>query len=391
VIHRPVLAASVPQIRADLAHQLGADGDDQAIAILDTGIDPEHPMLAGRLVDEACFSLDRDCPNAESEMLGPGAGAPCSFGCGHGTLVAGIAAGDDPEGRLIGVAPGAQLISIQVFSDIDGAPGAYASDVLAGLQHVLALTAYYPIAVVNLSLASERLFGSSQSCDEAIGSQRLAIERLREVGVASVAAAGNDARSDRLAAPACLSNVISVGSSSLRDRLSGFSNSASFLSLLAPGEGIESSREGGGTGLASGTSMATAHVAGAIALLREATPSASVVELQNALALTGIPIRVPGGGGGALTVPRIDVEAARALLAATIEPSPEPVAGEQDDGEADGFTGAAAPSGGGGGGGGCGLIGIEPFAVLLLLRLPSRKCSRPILKTRRAEASSASS
>jgi subtilisin family serine protease len=388
VIHRPVLAASVPRIRADLAHQIEADGDGQTLAILDTGIDPDHPMLAGRIVDEACFSLDRDCPNEQSEMLGPGAGAPCAFDCGHGTRVAGIAAGDDPEGRLVGVAPRAQLISIQVFSDIDGAPGAYASDVLAGLQHVLALTAYYEIAAVNLSLASERLFTSSQSCDAASASQRLAIERLREGGVASVAAAGNDGQSDLLAAPACLSNVISVGSSSLRDRLSGFSNSASFLSLLAPGEGIESSRQGGGTGVSSGTSMATAHVAGAIALLREATPSATVGELENALGLTGVPIRIPGGD---LSVPRIDVEAARALLTATIDPDPAPVGTEQEDGTGDGFSGAAAPSGGGGGGGGCGLIGLEPFAMLFLLRRLPRMRPRPILKTRGSATTSASS
>lgn len=385
-IHRPVLAASVPRIRADLAHQMGADGDGQTIAILDTGIDPDHPMLEGRLVDEACFSLTRDCPNGESEMLGPDAGAPCSFGCGHGTLVAGIAAGDDPEGRLVGVAPRAGLISIQVFSDIDDAPGAYASDILAGLQHVLALTAYYQIAVVNLSLASETLFISSQSCDDAIGSQRVAIERLREVGVVSVAAAGNEGQSDRLAAPACLSNVISVGSSSLRDRPSDFSNAASFLSLLAPGEAIESSRQGGGTGLTSGTSMATAHVAGAIALLREATPSATVVELENALGLTGVPIRFPGGD---LTVPRIDVEAARTLLTTTIGSDPAPVGTEQEDGSGDGFAGAAAPSGGGGGGGGCGLIGIEPFAVLFLPRLLPRMRPRSILKRRGPAAPSA--
>ncbi len=376
-IHRPVLAASVPKIRADLAHQLEIDGDGQTIAILDTGIDPDHPMLEGRIVDEACFSLTRDCPNGEGEMLGPGAGVPCSFGCGHGTLVAGIAAGDDPEGHLVGVAPRARLISIQVFSDIDGAPGAYASDILAGLQHVLALTAYYEIATVNLSLASESLFTSEQSCDAAIGSQRLAIERLREVGVASVAAAGNGGNSDRLAAPACLSNVISVGSSSLQDRLSGFSNAASFLSLLAPGEGIETSRQGGTTGTGSGTSMATAHVAGAIALLREATPTATVDELENALALTGVAIQVPGGD---FTIPRIDVEYARELLMTAIDSDSAPVGSEPESGGAGGdFVGATTPSGGGGGGGGCGLIGIEPFAVLFLLRLPRMR-----LRARRA-------
>jgi len=387
-IHRPALTASVPRIRADLAHQLEADGDGQTIAILDTGLDPDHPMLAGRIVDEACFSVERDCPNGEDEMLGPGAGAPCPFACGHGTLVAGIAAGNDPGAGLVGVAPRAQLISIQVFSDIDGTPGAYTSDILAGLQHVLALTAYYEIAAVNLSLASEMLFSSSQSCDDSIGSQRLAIERLRQAGVTSVAAAGNEGRSDRLAAPACLSNVLSVGSSSLRDRLSGFSNVAAFLALLAPGEGIETARQGGGTGFTSGTSMATAHVAGAIALLREASPSATVGELQNALGLTGVPIRIPGQD---LAIPRIDVEAARALLTSTLGPDPEPVGSEQEDGTGGDFTDAANPGRGGGGGGGCGLIGIEPLGVLVLLRLRPRRRSRRTPRPRRCVAPTASS
>ena len=85
-VHRTSLKETIPIIGADLAHQQGQDGDGQAIAVLDTGVDPTHPMYSDRIIEEACFSLQNDCPNGQSEMFGPGAAVPCEIsGCGHGT------------------------------------------------------------------------------------------------------------------------------------------------------------------------------------------------------------------------------------------------------------------------------------------------------------------
>ena len=353
-VQRPSLLQSVPQIGADLAQAQGEDGDGFAVAVIDTGVDGDHPMFGSRLIEEACFSVSSDCPNGEEQMLGAGAAAPCALaGCDHGTHVAGIAVGDADSGPLVGVAPHAQLIAINVFSDIDGEPGAYTSDILAAMQHVLALSAFHDIAAINLSLGGE-LYTSAQTCSQASPSQLSAVAQLRNAGIATVAAAGNDGFTNAISSPGCLSNVISVGSVGDSDGVSSFSNSADFLTLLAPGESIQSAAVGGGTRNASGTSMATPHVAGAIADIREAMPDATVDEIENALMLSGQPIL---DGRNGITTPRIRVDQAIAVLEAAGPPS------EDDDANP-----AATQTGGGGGGGGCGLIGIEPFLVLALVR-----------------------
>jgi hypothetical protein len=102
--------------------------------------------------------------------------------------------------------------------------------------------------------------------------------------------------------------------------------------------------------------MATPHVAGAIAALREAVPIATVDELENALALSGVPIL---DGRNGYTFPRIRLPEAVALLASTATGVPAAAA------PGGGGSGAAvASAAGGGGGSSCGLVGLEPFAVL---------------------------
>lgn len=353
-VQRPSLLQSVPQIGADEAQADGDDGDGFAVAVIDTGVDADHPMFGSRVIEEACFSVDGDCPNGEAEMFGAGAAAPCPLaGCDHGTHVAGIAVGDAPSGPLVGVAPHADLIAIDVFSEIDGEPGAYTSDILAAMQHVLALSAFHDIAAVNLSLGGE-LFTSSQTCSQASPSQLNAVAQLRNAGIATVAASGNDGFTNAISSPGCLSNVISVGSVGDSDGVSSFSNSAEFLTLLAPGESIQSAAVGGGTRSGTGTSMATPHVAGAFAAIREAMPDATVDEIENALVLSGQPIL---DGRNGITTPRVRVDQAIAVLEAAAPPA--------EDGDVDPV---ASEAGAGGGGGGCGLIGIEPFLALALVR-----------------------
>jgi subtilisin family serine protease len=154
--------------------------------------------------------------------------------------------------------------------------------------------------------------------------------------------------------------VISVGSVSQDGEPSRFSNPAAFLSLLAPGESIETAENGGGTVVGTGTSLSAPHVAGAIALMREAVPDATVGEIENALALSGVPVLDDRNG---VTTPRIRVAEAIDLLAATAAgpPSGDPGGG--------GVPATPAGGGGGGGGGACGLVGVEPLLVLGLLRL----------------------
>jgi subtilisin family serine protease len=300
---RPTLGQSGPLVRAPDAWSAGWDGTGQVIAILDTGVDKAHPFLAGKVIEEACYDSSglSACPNGLSSDTTSGAGAPCTFApvaCEHGTHVAGIAAGDGPT--FDGVARGASLMAIQVFhleADAGGcspdpAPCARAffTDVVAGLERVYELRETHSFAAANLSLGTGRF---TEPCDGVMPAMDAAIANLRAVGIPTIAASGNDGFLDATEIPACISSAISVGATGdgsggwPTDQVTIFSNSAFFLSLLAPGAQINSSVPGGGFDTAVGTSMAAPHVSGAWALAKQARPDASVGDVLAGLQNTG--------------------------------------------------------------------------------------------------------
>jgi len=320
----PSLLESAPLVEADQAWAAGFEGTGWTVAVLDSGVDKDHPFLLGKVVAEACFSANSNCPDGSPMQIGPGAGVPCDYavgGCQHGTHVAGIAAGRGPT--FSGVARGASLIAVQVFSRFTGPEAcgpppsedpcsrSFASDGIAALEHVLLLSFFYDIASVNLSLGGGR-FTDQASCDAANAARKAAIDNLRSVGIATVAASGNDGFADGLNAPGCISTAVSVGSTTKTDDISGFSNSAPFLSLLAPGSEILSSIPGGGFGTFDGTSQATPHVAGAWAILKQSSPTAGVSKVLSALRCTGLKITDPRNS---VITPRIRVRQALDTLA----------------------------------------------------------------------------
>ncbi|MGB4781818.1 S8 family peptidase [Candidatus Methylomirabilis sp.] len=319
------LSESVPLIGANQAWAAGVDGTGSVVAILDTGIDKTHPFLSGKVVREACFSANGSCPNGQTSQIGSGTGVPCTYApndCRHGTHVAGIVAGSGVS--FSGVAKGAGIIAVQVFSRFTGTlcaggedPCALASvsDLIAGLEHVFSLRGQLAIAAVNLSLGGATRF--TAPCDSVEAARKAVIDNLRSVGIATIAASGNEGFSDGLVAPACISTAVSVGSTTKSDVVSSFSNSASFLSLLAPGESITSSVPGGGFAVGSGTSAAAPHAAGVWAILKQRKPSATVAELLTALRNTGLLITDPRNN---VTTPRIRVD--QALQAITVFTAP---------------------------------------------------------------------
>lgn len=326
----PTLAGSTPLIGATtLWNSVPAiEGNGQVVAVLDTGVDKTHPFLAGKVVDEACFSTTEAtqgsvsvCPNGNNEQLGNGAGVNCAgnvSGCSHGTHVAGIAAG--LGNTFSGVARGADIMAIQVFSrfnsqNICGSSPApcvlsFTSDQLKALDHVLTQSGIFNIASVNMSLGGGQF---TAACDTS--PLKPAIDLLRNAGIATIIASGNNGFTNAIGAPACISSAVSVGSTTKADQVSGFSNSHPILDLLAPGSSIQSSVPGGGFQSFNGTSMATPHVAGAFALLRSAQPAATVDSILNALKSTGVSITDTRNG---LSKPRIQVDQARTALGSNL-------------------------------------------------------------------------
>lgn len=356
-IHRdraypPAAISSLPVIGADKVHAGGATGTGQAVAILDTGIDRDHPFFGNRIVAEACFSsteydgVESLCPNGQSQMIGTGAAdaeyAKCLLGsenlCEHGTHVAGIAAGSG------GVAPGAGIVAVQVFSrvndeDVCGAAAclmAFESSLRLAMDHVASLAPSTPIAALNLSLGGQL---SDTSCDSSEEGQvfKPKIDDLLSKGVATVVAAGNEYFAGT-SFPACVSTAVAVGASDNNDRIADFSNTGPLLDLFAPGVEIESSVPDDVMATHSGTSMAAPHVAGALAVLKAAFPDQAIGALVDKLKATGRPFSYQVNGAQVIT-PRLD------LAAASTGATPQPTATQSAPAPAPSVSGPSpAPS-----------------------------------------------
>jgi CSLREA domain-containing protein len=337
---------TIPLIGAAALHSAGLTGAGTTVAILDTGVDHEHPMFTGRIVESLCFSSNVSgqatsfCPGGvEEDTTTPDAGDDCPYsgdsetpvaGCGHGTHVAGIAAGaefaDPGSGDLlIGVAPAAGIIAANVFSrftDFCGGFGlpspctlSYTSDQIGALDWLYSNRASFNLAAINMSL------GGGSFTDYCNTDSRLSIiNQHRSEGAATSISSGNSGSNNAVGAPGCIEPAVTVGATTDGDVVANFSNSAFMVDLLAPGVSINSAEPTiddtppGRARSISGTSMAAPHVAGAFALLKSAVPAATVDEIENALKITGVDVTESPSG---LVRPRIQVDAALAALDST--------------------------------------------------------------------------
>ena len=324
-LSKPLLGDTVDIIGASAAWDSGYTGAGWSVAILDTGILSSHEFFTDKTIVEACFSASGDCPNGETAMTGAGAAVHYSSaytGYDHGTHVAGIAAGKKSDGTLAGVAKDASIIAVQVFSRFDNSEYclpeedcilSWDSDQIKALDYVYSLRTTTNIAAVNLSLGGGAY---SSICDEDAAVYKLAVDQLRDVGIATIAASGNESQCNAISSPACISSVISVGAADDTDEMTYFSNyRGDMLDLFAPGLNIESSVATSDTAYESwaGTSMATPHVTGVFALLRQKDSAASVEYLLDTLVETGAPVTGSVDcetGGEILPIPRVQVDEA---------------------------------------------------------------------------------
>lgn len=344
-----LLDSSVALIGAQAAQARvpGYDGTGQYIVVIDTGVASAHPFLTGRVSQTyaACFSGSAPnylsvCPTNQNDPVAE----PCQVGtlsnegnpCHHGTQVAGVAIGAGgpvtANRAMTGVAPGAQVIPIQVASNLASQSVAVPlkSSVIQALDHVAGLTAIHDsIAAVNMSLGfPQSVTAPHQRCDSSSTSFRDAIVNVRSFDIAVVAATGNgdglgNGYSERVTSPACYSSVISVSATTDSDEVASYANTADFVNLFAPGgasgygNGIRTSQNPacntsncGSNGYfeTHGTSMAAPHVAGAFALLRQRSPGATIEQLLARLTQTGSP--VSGDPARHHNKPRINVNLA---------------------------------------------------------------------------------
>ena len=310
------LSESVSLIGADVVwNVLGLTGAGVKVAVLDTGIDVSHPDLADNLVVQKCFNR-RACPPDNTDE-----GDNAEDRNGHGTHITGIITGRGEQSPR-GVAPDAGIVAVRVL----GSNGSgFTSDVLAGLDWVVANQARYDIKVINLSLGGGAY---SDMCDEIDANTRLyagAVRAAGEAGITIFAASGNGGLIDKIMTPACISGVISVGSTydadlgaftmgsvctdqqATVDQVTCASNSSPVLDLLAPGAAIVSTGLNGGQSTKSGTSMSTAHASAVAALMLQARPDLTPAEIETILEETGV--LITDGRNGRVT-PRLDALAA---------------------------------------------------------------------------------
>ena len=288
----------------------------QTVAVIDTGVQAGHPFIgSARVVDEACFLTTSLCPNGTFDQVGPGAAAPAA-GQSHGTHVAGIAVGSYASASPVnrGVASRANLLMVNVFGSQGGA---YTSDIIQGLEHiysrVITNNNYLRIASVNMSLGSP---GGAGDCDTS--PEKNVIDRLRAAGVITTVAAGNDSSTVNMSSPACISSAFSVAATSKTATVSSYTNISQTTDVFAPGgdfdaNGCIMSSVIDGYSAYCGTSMAAPHVAGAVALLRSAKPTATASEIEVALKSSGALIR-DTRSTGTFSAPMINVANAIGIL-----------------------------------------------------------------------------
>ncbi len=265
-----LLDASLALIGVPAVWDAGFSGKGVKVAVIDTGVDPDHPDFAGRI-----------------ERMKDFTGEGYSDGSGHGTHVAGIigGAGQASDGKYRGVAPECTLIAAKVLRG-DGSGNM--SDVMAGVEWAVQQGA----RILNLSLggsgSSDGADALSVTCDAAVG----------RGAIVFVAGGNSGPGASTIGSPGAAKRVITVGATSKTDQVANFSSRGPTKDgrvkpdVCFPGVGIIAARaqgtsmgspQGNAYTSASGTSMATPHAAGVGALLLQAVPGLSHDQIKEIL------------------------------------------------------------------------------------------------------------
>jgi thermitase len=310
------------------AWALGATGAGQTVAVVDTGLNFVHPDLAAQVAtNPGETGAGRETNNVDDDHNGlkddwrgwdwiSGDNDPTDLN-GHGSHVAGIVAARSDAQGIAGVAPSARILPLRVL----GTDGRGSS---AGVASGYDYAGDMGIPVVNASLGSS---GMSQAERDAISSHPNTLYVVAAGNGGSDGVGDNNDVTPSYPCAAKLANIVCVGATDNRDQRAGYSNyGAVSVDLFAPGSSIYSAYKAGATSnwvWMSGTSMATPHVAGAVALMRGAAPGLSGAQLKQALLESVDP--KPQLAGLAVSGGRLNAAAGvRRAIAAAGLPAPPP-------------------------------------------------------------------
>lgn len=304
----------VQKARTDFGLDGNMDGspsyskDDIVIAVIDTGIDPNHVDLdGGKIIGWKDIALGQLNPYDELGACG-----------GHGTHVSSIIAGEGQGNSLYkGVAPGAALVGVKVLKKQGNNCVGSSSNVIAGVQWVIDNKATYGIKVFNMSIGTS-------GCSNGTDSTSLIVNNAVDAGLVGVVAAGNEGPAKcTIGSPAAAAKAITVGAMADVDPgvataglpAKGFYQ-AYFSSrgptadgrikpdISAPGVKITAAKAGTANGYIEydGTSMASPFVAGLAGLMLQAKTTLTPAEIKSKIATTAVDWDASGGGTGGLTV-----------------------------------------------------------------------------------------
>ena len=244
-------------IDAPEAWNIFTGGSNITIAIIDTGVDLDHPDLQAKIVPGYDFVNSDTVPDDDH---------------GHGTHVAGIAAASSNNSTgIAGVSWGARIMPLKVLNSA-GTGG------IDDLAEAIRYAADNGAQIINMSLGG--------GCGSGWSGVEDAVNYALSKGVLLVAASGNNGISS-ISCPAALNGVMAVGATTSDDQRASYSNYGSELDVVAPGgtfgSSIYSTYWGGGYTSMYGTSMATPHVAGLAALIWSFIPSYSSNQVRSAI------------------------------------------------------------------------------------------------------------
>ncbi len=285
------------------AHKLGYKGNGTIIAVIDTGLDPDHPQFAGRVIGQRCFSSSYESGTntyrgvCDSITSAKPFNAITKSEFWHGSHVTGIAAGTD------GIAPKAKIVAVQAFTEktwecssselyfygCTGSGDMCCKSVMVGNDEYKAYDYLLELAKKGKKIAAVNMsYGGlsfDSSCDDIDPYTYGYYSDLVKAGIIPVTSAGNSGDNTYLSLPACFTNTYAVGglADAAEIKLAYYSNWGEMADIAAPGTEIISARYPSGYTRMSGTSMAAPVVTGAMAILKQAMPGKTVSEYEQLL------------------------------------------------------------------------------------------------------------